>query len=79
MNNKVDPMLRKLASFDSMWREDLSFLPGIPMDWKEREQWKVIAEKIYNRILNNLHLGKLLDEAYDNGYAEGLDDGEADS
>ena len=78
MSTQLDSTLSKLASFDYMWKEDLSFLPGVPMDWKEREKLKSFAEQIYNRILENIPIGEMLDNAYDEGFQDCQDNVEED-
>lgn len=78
MSDQTDAALTKLASFDRMWNEDLSFIPGVPLDWKEREQWKSFAEQIYNRILDGIPIGEMLDKAYDEGFQDCQDNIDAE-
>lgn len=57
-------------SFDCMWKEDLALAPEVPLNWEERERWKIFAQKVYKRC------EEALDAAYDAGYEEGLKEGD---
>lgn len=62
-------------TFDVLWREELSLDPSIAwMTWQEREPYRIIAEKTYNRLMDSKAIKQMWDNAYDDGYDQGCDD-----
>jgi hypothetical protein len=57
------------TSFNTLWKEDLSLLPNMPLDYNEREKFRIFAEEIFKQMERDIQ--SRLDEAYENGYVDG--------
>jgi uncharacterized protein YehS (DUF1456 family) len=58
-------------SFIHLWKDDLSMLSDVPLDWKEREVFRIFASKIYERLTQPQVIQKFVNDAYEDGYQEG--------
>ena len=62
------------SSFDILWREELSHIPEAPLTWKEREPFRIFAEKVFRHIAVSNWAQKLANEAYNDGFNDGKDE-----
>ena len=71
-----EDLKKQWPAFEIMWRETLSLFPEVPLDGKERDELKKFTEKVYNHILDIKSIAGVVSGAYDDGYDQGLEDGE---
>ena len=59
-------------SFDQMWKDELSTLPEAPQKWKDRESYRIFAQKVYERLIHSHIVKDVTTTAYEDGCEDGF-------
>ena len=62
-------------SFEMLWKEHISMLPEVPVNWKDSEVFKRFARKVYDIIQFDKYVQKIANLAYTEGLEEGNKEG----
>jgi len=65
------------TSFDTLWKNELCFIPGIPPGGKSQDAIKEFTRKVYNIVVKDcvIKANRKIQDAYNEGYDDCLDRG----
>jgi hypothetical protein len=74
---KNDQIKLKPMDFDATWREELSMIAGMPLDYNAREPFRLMAKAIWEKMDIDMRIEAAADDAFNQGYDEGAADTKA--
>ena len=65
------------TSFDTLWKRELYYIPGIPPGGKSQDAIKEFSKKVYDIVIKDclITANQKMQDAYNEGYDDCLDRG----